>query len=61
MGRRAREGVRERTTPGERLDVGFDLLDEALDHGVAQMDPPEGLDPEERARWIVARLREEDG
>lgn len=59
MGRKARKNVRERTTPGERLDIGFDLLDEALDHAIAEMDPPEDLDPEERARWIVARLRDE--
>lgn len=61
MSRRAREGLRERTTPGERLDIGLDLLAEEIDRRIGEMDVPEGLDAEERARWIVARLREAEG
>lgn len=56
MGRRARERLHERTTPGERLDIGLDLLEEELDRVIARMDVPEGLDEQERASWIVQRL-----
>lgn len=56
MGEAARRVFLERTSPGERFDIGLELAEEAMQAAIEAMDIPEDLTDRERARFIIQRL-----
>ncbi len=57
MGEAARRVFRERTTAAERVDIGLQMADEAVERLIATIEVPEGLSGEERARFLVKAIR----